>query len=325
MISFRSRLFIASLLALGISMPPAQAQLARTFVSSFGNDANDCNRSTPCRTFQGAHDKTFDQGEIAVLDTGGYGAVTITKSISIVSEVGEASILVSGGVTGITINSGPAAYVSLRGLTIQGIGFGGGTGLVFNSAFALTITNCVIRNHTGNGIVFQPNIDGQMSLTVSNTLVADNGQNGIRVRPTAPMNVGSIITANFRHVLALNNSLHGIVLDGSVSPAAIVSTVVDSEAANNGQVGFTAINVANSVVRMMLIRCVAVSNNTGISSQNPSPVAVGPIVRVGQSIVTGNVTSWTTSSNAFLDSYGDNNIDGNFDGDPAPAVIIAKK
>src|SRR5206468_2077316 len=139
MIRFRSSLPAASLLALALSLAPAQAQMARTFVSSVnGNDANDCSQPTPCRTFQAAHDKTFDGGEVAVLSTGGYGALTITKSISIVSEAGEASILVSGGATGISINASAASYVNLRGITVQGIGFGGGTGLRLNSGQFLT-------------------------------------------------------------------------------------------------------------------------------------------------------------------------------------------
>src|SRR5262245_47381452 len=174
-------LLTATLLMLGFLDAPAQAQLARTFVSAaIGNDANDCSRVTPCRTFQAAHDKTFDQGEVTVLDTGGYGALTITKSISIANDSGEASISVSGGGTGITINAGAAAYVNLHGLTIQGIGFGGGSGLRFNSGFSLTITDCTIRNHTGNGIEFFPR-NGNANLSVVNTLVADNGGHGILV------------------------------------------------------------------------------------------------------------------------------------------------
>src|SRR5712691_4646325 len=127
--------------AAALQSAPAQAQLSRTAVSAAkGNDANNCDVATPCRTFQAAHDKTNDQGEITVLDPGGYGGLTITKSISIVNDgVGEASILVSGGGTGITINAPSGGYVNLRGITIQGIGFGGGTGLLFNTGFALTI------------------------------------------------------------------------------------------------------------------------------------------------------------------------------------------
>src|SRR5262249_23107685 len=81
-----SSLILFSLLAFGLPVSLAKAQSARTFVSSFGNDANDCSRSTPCRTFQAAHDKTFDQGVITVLDPGGYGAVIISKSLSIVND-----------------------------------------------------------------------------------------------------------------------------------------------------------------------------------------------------------------------------------------------
>src|SRR5262249_26667206 len=135
-----SLLVPAILLLLLAQAGPADAQLSRTFVSAaIGNDANNCDRPTPCRTFQGAHDKTASSGEIAVLDTGGFGSVTINHSISIVNDgVGEASILVSGGATGITVNASAADYVNLRGITIQGIGFGGGTGLRFNSGLTLT-------------------------------------------------------------------------------------------------------------------------------------------------------------------------------------------
>src|SRR5947208_13498090 len=108
----------AALLAFALYAAPAEAQLSRTFVSAAtGNDANNCDRPTPCRTFQGAHDKTNSQGEVTVLDPGGYGGLTITKSISIVNDgVGEASVLVSGGAIGILIQAPAAAYVNLRGI-----------------------------------------------------------------------------------------------------------------------------------------------------------------------------------------------------------------
>src|SRR5437870_3114707 len=149
-------LFIAILLALCLHVASAQAQLVRTCVSMAkgdnANSASNCHCTTPCRTFAVAHANTLSDGEISVLDPGDYGPVTITKSISIVNDgVGEASIIVSGGATGIIINApNGAGYVNLRGITIQGVGFGGGTGLVFNTGFSLTMENCVVRNHTGN-------------------------------------------------------------------------------------------------------------------------------------------------------------------------------
>jgi hypothetical protein len=60
---------------------PANAQATRTWVSGVGDDANPCSRTAPCKTFAGAISKTAAGGEINVLDPGGFGAVTITKSI----------------------------------------------------------------------------------------------------------------------------------------------------------------------------------------------------------------------------------------------------
>src|SRR5262245_34121629 len=130
----RMAVVVAALVTFSSAILPAQAQIARTFVSSVGNDANDCKRLTPCRTFQRAHEATLAKGEITVLDPGGYGALTITKSISIINDgVGEAGVLVSGGFNAVTINAGAADAINLRGMTIKGIGFGGGLGVVFNS------------------------------------------------------------------------------------------------------------------------------------------------------------------------------------------------
>src|SRR5499427_7819551 len=80
---------LTSVFALCLAAAPAEAQLARSFVSAaIGNDGNapNCNRNTPCRSFQIAHDNTLDKGEITVLDPGSYGAVTVVKNISIIND-----------------------------------------------------------------------------------------------------------------------------------------------------------------------------------------------------------------------------------------------
>src|SRR5262249_39266210 len=169
---------IVVLFALCASVTPAPAQvertsaasypgLARTYVSSVnGNDANDCNRLTPCRTFQVAHDKTLSNGAITVIDAGGFRAVTLNRTISSINDgVGEAGVLVSGGLIGITVNGGPADRVSLRGLTVKGIGFGGGNGIRFNTGLSLTIENCAVRNHTGDGIQMLGNVPANGRVT----------------------------------------------------------------------------------------------------------------------------------------------------------------
>src|SRR4030081_2373538 len=101
----------------------ANAQATRTWVSGVGDDANPCSRTAPCKTFPGAITKTAAGGEINVLDPGGFGAVTITKSITISSECTEAGVLVSG-TNGIVVSAGPSDVVIIRGLDIQGLGTG---------------------------------------------------------------------------------------------------------------------------------------------------------------------------------------------------------
>jgi hypothetical protein len=98
---------------------PAQAQATRTWVSGVGDDANPCSRTAPCKTFAGAISKTAPGGEINIIDAGGFGAVTITKSITISAEGFTAGVLVAGS-NAIVINAGPNDVVVLRGLDIDG-------------------------------------------------------------------------------------------------------------------------------------------------------------------------------------------------------------
>src|SRR5215472_9996445 len=213
-----------TLLMLGLAAAPARAScnppfctptFSHTYVSAAGgSDGNSCGFGAPCRNFQRAHDQTNDEGVITVLDPGDYGLLTIRKSISIVNDGGgEASILVSGGAVGITVNGGTGTYVNLRGITIQGVGKG--TGLVFNTGFSLTMENCVVRNLTQDGIDFQPS--GNSNLSVSNTLVADNGGVGILIAPTGSGSVKAILS----RVEAYNNSASGIAVLGNFSTGTI--------------------------------------------------------------------------------------------------------
>jgi len=147
MTKIASSLFFAVLLGLGLHVASAQAGLVRTCVSmAKGSDANassQCHCTTPCRTFATAHNNTLSDGEITVLDPGDYGGLTINRSISINNDSGgEASITVPGGNIGIIVNAPAGGYVNLRGLTIQGVGFGITNGLQFNTGLHLTMTNC---------------------------------------------------------------------------------------------------------------------------------------------------------------------------------------
>src|ERR1700709_1522823 len=82
--------------------PAAYAQATRTWVSGVGDDVNPCSRTAPCKTFAGAISKTAVNGEINCLDPGGYGAVTIPKSMTIDCRHTFGSIL-NAGTNGINI------------------------------------------------------------------------------------------------------------------------------------------------------------------------------------------------------------------------------
>ena len=128
----------------------ASAQATRTWVSGVGDDANPCSRTAPCKTFAGAIAKTAPFGEINVLDPGGFGAVTITKSIRIVSDHIEAGVLVSG-TNGIVVSVASTDNVELDGLDIEGLGTGlNGVNIVGGGTVVIRRTS--INYFTQNGV-----------------------------------------------------------------------------------------------------------------------------------------------------------------------------
>jgi hypothetical protein len=281
---------------------PAQAQNTRSFVSGLGSDSNNCSLAAPCRSFQHAHDQTFAGGEIAVLDTAGYGTVIINRAISIVNPGGvEAGILVPSGGTAITINAGASDAIILRGLTVEGAGIGG-TGIAFNSGGSLVIRNSVIRNFTGACILFQPNTAGVSHLNVSDTLVSDSG-GGIGIGPSdTGTTYGVLDRVHIEH-----NTLNGILI--STTTQAINVTISDSVSASNGEAGILASSIGGTPVNVM-VRNSTIANNggDGLDAFGSS----GTTIRVTRSTITGNNTgAWSVANGGSLLSYADNNIDGN--------------
>ncbi len=183
----RTALVFLGCTLLGSSL--ASAQASRTWVSGVGDDANPCSRTAPCKTFAGAISKTAAGGEISVLDPGGYGAVTITKSMTI-SGYGEHASILAAGTNGININ-GAGVVVQLKHLQLDGLG----TGLVGICALlaAVLVVDDVsiwgfqtgIQVESGNALidhalvtsnsVFGVNALGTSSVTVENSMFMNNG------------------------------------------------------------------------------------------------------------------------------------------------------
>ena len=176
---------------------PAHAQATRTFVSGVGNDADPCSRTAPCKTFAGAISKTFINGEIDCLDPGGFGAVTITKSITIDCTGTFGSILASG-VNGVVINiaanvNDPFRTVRIRGLSINGTGASGtiGTrtglrGISILQAAVVFVEDTVISDFSLQGI--SDTRSGGGKLFVRNSVVRNNSGAGIAVAGAATNN-----------------------------------------------------------------------------------------------------------------------------------------
>ncbi|MGH9824488.1 MAG: right-handed parallel beta-helix repeat-containing protein [Blastocatellia bacterium] len=266
----------------------ANAQATRTWVSGVGDDANPCSRTAPCKTFAGAISKTATGGEIDVLDPGGFGALTITKSISIEADGLIAGVLVSG--TNGFVISAPGANVTIRGLTFEGLGTGL-SGITVLTANSVSIENCFINNFTVAGISDTTATAGN-ELHVKNTIihncgvVATSAGQGILINPTAAASV------HLDHV-TLENNVAGLKAQGTST-----TTVVDSIAAGNVFAGFS--GAASSAV-LNLEHVVSSSNGTGVVCNT------GTTVRIGNSHIFGNTT--TLAGSGTCSTFKNNDID----------------
>jgi Right handed beta helix region len=194
-----------------LASAPANAQATRTWVSGVGDDANPCSRTAPCKTFAGSISKTAAGGEINCIDPGGFGALTITKAITISCEGLTAGVLVAG-TNGFTVSAGVNDVVVLKGLDFEGVG-SGIVGIQFNSGASLTVVNCTIRNFTSLGIGFNPT--GNAALLVLDSLVTNNGTassgGGIQVFPSGAGTAKALLNhvsvqRNFDGIAALGTS-----------------------------------------------------------------------------------------------------------------------
>jgi len=266
----------------------ANAQATRTWVSGVGDDANPCSRTAPCKTFAGAISKTASGGEINVLDPGGFGAVTITKPITISSEGFEAGVLVSG-TNGIIVNVPNATdVVVLRGLDIEGLGTGL-SGITVLTGGTVFVEKCVIHHFTVSGINFVPTV-ASSKLFVDDTIVRHNGAlptsgQGIFVNPT------NAVQAVLNRV-RLEDNIAGLKVQGNST-----TSVSDSIAAGNVFAGFSA---STSPAVLNIERSVSVNNGTGVVC------AASTVVRIGNTTIAGNGSPVTAGACA---SYKNNDID----------------
>lgn len=314
-----------SLFALAVVVSgSAYAQATRTWVSGVGDDANPCSRTAPCKTFAGAISKTAPGGEIDALDPGGFGALTITKSITLDGGGGQVASVLVAGTNGIVVAAQPSDVVIIRNLRFDGLlGAGnanaGTNGIRFISGAALAIENCTIFGFNTWGIDFETS--GTSTLTVSNTVLENNGigntstvgGGGILI---APFGNSAVTKAEITDTKALSN-LIGFKAIGDGTTQKVNVTINNSKALGGSKSGFTA-ESSNGPVTMVLNSVISAGNNGGVGASG-APVTV----LIGGSTITENNTGVTILSNATVNSYKTNNINQNgTDGTPLPQVNL---
>lgn len=291
---------------------PAHAQATRTWVSGVGDDANPCSRTAPCKTWAGAISKTAPGGEIDALDPGGFGALTITKSITLDGGGGQVASTLVAGTNGFVISAAATDVVIIKNIRIQGLLGNGGSpanaginAIRFIAGGALLVDNCEIYGFSQNGIDFEPNQATNSSLSVQDTVIFNNIGGGVLVAPVGGGSATAVITrtrvyrsqfgvkaqdnakVNVSYSVAGNNNANGYVAVSASAAAEInVFKSVASANANSG----TATAGANAVIRLAYSEIT--DNGTGINTGGGGIVA-GTNPATNQ--VIGNGTNGTTN------------------------------
>jgi len=286
-----SATLLGGTIAVMLSVAPASAQATRTWVSGVGDDANPCSRTAPCKTFAGAISKTAANGKINCLDPGGFGAVTITKSLEIDCFSFPGGILSAGTVAGVTVSTTANITVVLRGIEIHGGGTGThGVRVLIPSN--VTIEKCFITAILGNGVDVNISSAGGATVTMFDSTITQAAK-GVAI---ATSNGGSAV-AHIRNVQIYKVTTDGVSLNGPNTTANISQTLL---ASNNVGINLTSSPTFATVAKSVL------SNNasTGINLGG-----AGTTVRMTDNVFSSNANSTTVGAGGTLLSGGDNKLD----------------
>ena len=197
----------------------ANAQATRAWVSGVGNDMNPCSRTAPCLTFAGALAKTAAGGEINCVDTGDFGFVNITQSVTIDCGGTSGSIGLSPGNTGITINAGASDVVTLRNLSISR-GGPASTGILYLAARAVHVENVRVSVVSASDpvVCIALATNAASLLTVDSATLSDchTGIFALTSSGTAVVNVNNTRIANTTFGMRAENGSRVTIRDSSI-------------------------------------------------------------------------------------------------------------
>jgi len=280
--------------ALCLPTAPAQAQATRTWVSGVGDDVNPCSRTAPCKTWAGAISKTADGGEIDALDPGGFGGVTITKSITLDGGGGQVASILVAGTNGINISAQANAVVIIKNIRFQGgLGNGGNPGNSGQTAIKINTANMVV---------------------IENNEIYGFAVNGIQ---DARAGGGRLFV---RNNTIFNTAGTGILINGGAG-AARIDAALDGNAVSFAGTGITAANSPHVTVKRTTVSNVtgnALDVETGATVMNfddgiISNSVTGLLTVGGASLFLSNtdLVNNGTGANGAWNSYLNNRISGN--------------
>jgi hypothetical protein len=300
---------------LAVASSTCFAQTTRTWVSGVGDDANPCSRTAPCRTFAGTISKTAAGGVISVLDPGSFGALTISKSIT-VEAGGVVAGVIGAGTNGIVINAAPTDVVMLRSLSLHGVGTGIHAIRVV-AAGTLVVENCVIESFTQSGIAFEP--AGAATLVVRDTVIRNvgtiAGHAGVLVNPgaigSAALHVDRLQVADSNHGVIIQGPAIGTIRDVAITTTNLVGAV--------GGHGIFADGADASAIDVTIDH----ADVTDMAVAAVYAQGANAILRLSRSTITGNAQGLLTAAGGQIVSFGDNRISGNLvNGTPTQTVTL---
>jgi len=279
-----SRLLLILIVGI-LGIASASAQASRTWVSGVGDDVNPCSRTAPCKTFAGSISKTAAGGEIDCLDPGGFGALTITKAITIDCSGTYGSTLVSG-TNGIVVSAGATDVIILRGLSINGLGTGI-NGIRFLAGAQLSVERCIVFGFTNNAIDIAQTQAADVFIT--NTYITKSSKGVVAATTTGAL-VVAINNSDINNVTVnafeaaggivigtLTNSRFTSAAGGVVASAANAQINVDASSIVNNDIAFSVVSGATMRVS---------NNNIYDNTMNFSIAPGGSIVSAGNNRTT---------------------------------------
>lgn len=298
----------------------------RSYVASFGNDANPCTLAQPCRNFSAAIAQTNDGGLVVALDSAGYGLATISKSLSIVAAPG-----VYAGITVGTSGFPPAGVfisvgnfnVTLRGLTINGPTSGGLDGIMAENSGTLNIDSCEISK-TGRGIYVSSS--GALKVSIKDTVIRDTSGEGIILSGgsgaitgvldnvhvdragASGINLDSLGSVEVRNSVVEGSFAVGIRVDAFSALDTAILTVTNTVSSHNGNNGLFAFANHGAVTLMANGNTLTSNGGTGISGSGFNGGTAKIIAT--RNTVTLNATGFDGNGSTF-NSAGDNGVNGN--------------